>query len=338
MEPTQSIFDRDALPPWGPLSPEYVDGPDPKFPPKDWLITSRKSPLEKQKHYDEWSKRLLARIAEILWPLYVPDKQVWRGKSVPWMTKLTQADLGTMGGLAQHLHQKPQSPLRPMTINTHLALFRIEDQDGGSDMFTNYSYYDGTQGAAVLEAMRDMAGLANDAKLGGIDIVLKSNLQRPRPMQMAIRFGVSDYHYHEAVTSISPSMCSGHCIQSCVCVGGAVEAAVGSLALTSDVKTAIGQWGVDIGDRRVFAGVHFPSDNLCSWIAFLRMADYVYTKPEAKQVMADAIVKQSEVFSRLKVLGATEAGKYHRAAIREVEFLASLTFDPDRPLSELHPK
>ena len=94
-------------------------------------------------------------------------------------------------------------------------------------------------------------------------------------MQMAIRFDVSDFRYHEAVTSLSPSMCSGHCLQSSVCVGGSIEAAIGVLNLTPEVKAALGQWAVDIGDRRVFAGVHFPSDNLCSWITFLRMADYV---------------------------------------------------------------
>ena len=52
--PHQSIFDADALPPWGPLSPEFTSGDNPKVPPPDWLILAGGSPGDKQKHFEQF--------------------------------------------------------------------------------------------------------------------------------------------------------------------------------------------------------------------------------------------------------------------------------------------
>ena len=52
---------------------------------------------------------------------------------------------------------------------------------------------------------------------------------------------------------------------------------------------AIEQYATDIGDRRVMAGLHYPSDNLCSWLITLRMANHVFRDPGVKSHLWSAI-------------------------------------------------
>lgn len=62
---------------------------------------------------------------------------------------------------------------------------------------------------------------------------------------------------------------------------------------------ALEQFGVDIGDRRVFAGVHYPSDNLSSWILALRLGREVFADPRVWLFLAEAIQKRSAVYQTL---------------------------------------
>jgi hypothetical protein len=50
----------------------------------------------------------------------------------------------------------------------------------------------------------------------------------------------------------------------------------------------------------VFAGVHYPSDNLSSWIMDLRLVDEVCPDRRVGRFLAQAIVGQSRVFALLK--------------------------------------
>jgi hypothetical protein len=60
------------------------------------------------------------------------------------------------------------------------------------------------------------------------------------------------------------------------------------------------QYTADIGDRRVFAGVHYPSDNISSWFCALRMCDNMYSEvgEVAKVFMRGALAK-SAVFAAI---------------------------------------
>jgi hypothetical protein len=40
------------------------------------------------------------------------------------------------------------------------------------------------------------------------------------------------------------------------------------------------QFVIDVGDRRVFAGVHYPSDNLASWYVAMRLIPRVFLADE----------------------------------------------------------
>ena len=244
------------------------------------------------------------------------------------MTPLTQIDLDLMDSLTDKLAETPVSPLAPFTLKTHLDLFQVEDQNGGADIFANYCYYDRTQTVAALEAIRHAAVVSLENKIGHTIITLKENLQRPRPMQMAIRFSHAKYKYHEAVTSLSPSMCCGHCLQANVAVAGAIEQLLAqAVPPPPNVLNSLGAWALDIGDRRVYAGVHYPSDNLCSCFVFLRMAPYLYSQAPARDTIGQAILN-SAVFRAVGGIVSTKIGKHHRAIYDEICHLAALPFSP----------
>jgi hypothetical protein len=61
----------------------------------------------------------------------------------------------------------------------------------------------------------------------------------------------------------------------------------------------LGQFGVDIGDRRVFAGVHYPSDNMASWIMALRLVKEEVPDQRVFRFLANAITTRSLVYQML---------------------------------------
>jgi len=63
------------------------------------------------------------------------------------------------------------------------------------------------------------------------------------------------------------------------------------------------QFTVDVGDRRVFAGVHYPSDNLASWFTALNLVPRVFDEevaPDIKAFLWEAINSRSIVFDAIK--------------------------------------
>ena len=55
---------------------------------------------------------------------------------------------------------------------------------------------------------------------------------------------------------------------------------------------------VDWGDRRVFAGVHYMTDNIASWTLARRLIPHLFKHPQQVEDLAvQAITRQSRVFS-----------------------------------------
>jgi len=102
-------------------------------------------------------------------------------------------------------------------------------------------------------------------------------------------------------------MSSGHCFEGCLIAAGIYELWLSDgLTTTRDQLGALEQYGVDIGDRRVFAGVHYPSDNLASWIIGLRLVNEVCPNREVGRFLATAIQSKSWIFNLLKESGHDE--------------------------------
>jgi hypothetical protein len=248
------------------------------------------------------------------------------------METLTKADLQLMleiqhprrGG--REFDKVPTSPVRASSAVSHHDLFTKEDDCGGTNIFSNFNFYNKTADDKTLAAVQDLSWQANDNKQTPVGYLFKSDLQRPRPMQMALRFGFHSFEYFDATSSLTPSMCSGHCLQGLISVGAVIERFLDDgVDLTPDLTFALSQWAVDIGDRRVMAGVHYPTDSLCSWVLFLRMAESVYHRPEVRDILSRAITSHSYIHREILRFAETEEGQVYKRPLRLLESSLSMT-------------
>ena len=130
-------------------------------------------------------------------------------------------------------------------------------------------------------------------------------------MQMALRQKQLDFIYNIASTSITPSMCSGHSLMGVMCEGGTLELLLDrGVTFNRDQAITHAQWSVDIGDRRVMAGVHYPSDNICSWIIFLLAAQFLFHRPIVALLMGYAIRNLSFVYKTIVDYAVKEHSGY----------------------------
>lgn len=326
--PSVPILSGGAIPPWGYLNFEFMDDIKDVKRPQDWKSTSALTPAERQTDFDRWTETTLRLIVEKLWPLYCRHKREWRGESTAIMHPLTLADLNLMIELQEprkgvrRFDEVVVSPLRAAQWRLNSDLFQDEDNQGGSHVYEGFKFYDRSQDDKVLAAMSHICFRNDRNKNGNVNSIFKNHLQRPRPMQMALHHNLEAFQYRDSATASTPSMCGGHCLQALISIAALVERLLDDgITLTPDTLVAFGQWAVDIGDRRVMAGLHYPSDNICSWLLCLRLCDNVFHRCEPKKLMAHAILKQSYVFAEIERYIA-EGNNVFQPALAEVKRLA----------------
>jgi hypothetical protein len=122
-------------------------------------------------------------------------------------------------------------------------------------------------------------GKAIDAHASDLDLRLKHTFQRPRPFQLAL---TSPPEVWIATSAQSPSFPSGHALQSMLgAVGLLTQRGFGRLDPSrkdSDSEADLFvRWVAGVGDRRVIAGLHYPSDNLASWIVAVSLVRQCYS-------------------------------------------------------------
>lgn len=67
--------------------------------------------------------------------------------------------------------------------------------------------------------------------------------------------------------------------------------------LTDERRVAIQQYMVDWGDRRVFAGVHYMTDNIASWWLAMTFVPFLFhDRPEIADLARQAIITRSRVY------------------------------------------
>lgn len=133
---------------------------------------------------------------------------------------------------------------------------------------------------------------------------IKQYLQRPRPWTAATALSVVGFRWVVAGnffvthTGVHPSLLSGHCIQGVLGGCSVFEALLDTgETITADRKRAIQKYMVDWGDRRVFAGVHYMTDNIASWTLARRLIPHLFRHAdEVEQLAVEAIIQQSQVF------------------------------------------
>lgn len=137
---------------------------------------------------------------------------------------------------------------------------------------------------------------------------IKNLFQRPRPWSIATTMGLSDFIWDRADglrhTGVHPAFPSGHCYQGIVHSGHVLQKwrdAADDGAVPTDDFFALQQYAVDFGDRRVFAGVHYPTDNISSWILALKLQKHMFDDAdEIEKFAIEAIRDRSAVYNLIQ--------------------------------------
>lgn len=259
---------------------------------------------------------ILDRLADALWPQYQFQPGtggVWVGAAAANMAALTDADFQLMQVLAKELHQ----PVSQRAVGqpgladaqSHRSFFVEEDGDDPLPV-NNYLTAADQSALSALAAKVDAKPLPGHILKWMIGhstaptLPAKDALQRPRPYQVASLQGRA-FDYELAKTAVTSAIPSGHCIQGIqgVCMA-VLELSVAGV-LPSDALARLRQYAVDHGDRRVFAGVHYPSDNLASWCMALALCQPLYGKAAAvgRKFIVEAVTEHSAVYQQIRASG-----------------------------------
>jgi hypothetical protein len=301
--------------------------------PLDWLPACGDiAQLDREEEWRKWRDNIIAEINEYLWPSWNPKTGKWINCTAKGeMERLTRADLALLGQMAEAsslrgLQALPDSPSVQPEAFSHREMFILEDDrrpDGVSDdhgFASFYKMYDREMPEETAADVRALWFTSVSRKMSKLGHQVKDILQRPRPHQMALLMGDFGFYHEEGRTSQTPSMCSNHCLQGMIGVGGVYEAfRTRKITFNQD---ALKQFAVDIGDRRVMAGIHYPSDNICSWILVMKLAPQVYRDPTVKKWLWDAIENRSLVYRHIKQFSESTAGAALAGPLKYLQSLA----------------
>jgi hypothetical protein len=270
----------DDLKPFGHMAIDFRSEMELSLPPTAWR--------QDLKRFPDWLAEMTQKIADRVWPRWNAG---WEGASRAGAIALTQADLLMM-----------------------LSLDKVLDEPArqGDRKKTNGDWYELEDMIFLWDDQFKLAlpGCAVDAKLltesfrnGGafkfsqsLVWMLKDRLQRPRAHQAAYWLGLRAPRTALAKSAWSPSAISGHAYVGIVgCLNVFLE--FGN-RLTPVELAKLREMAVDIGDRRVFASVHYPSDNVLSWWTALEAIPYLCadgTAPTLTQFVIEA-VRTSRVY------------------------------------------
>ena len=299
---SDSVFQGDRpLPPYGIMDTDYLRSLQTKpGAPPDWYRRDGQDGTARSDQWFEWRDETVRMISAVLWPQWDPTTSSWSGNTAcSKMLELTGIDLRLLmkvrvkSGVLP-FDMVPSSTPRALNCPPHSKFFKEEDS---GKIFTLYALYDRTLDVTMPAILGDIFFSGLDAKCGSTQLQLKQRFQRPRAYQTAFLFGLTHFTWEEATSSMTPSMVSGHALQGLMGVGAVMEKIITlGLHLNTDSWQSLRQYAVDIGDRRVMAGVHYPSDNLGSWLTAMRLADHVFYLPKVKEHLWLAIQEQSIVY------------------------------------------
>lgn len=302
----------EQFPPYGALARPYARQIKDPVAPVDFA--SESAPL---KGWLTWIEETTAVINECLWPSWNYSESCWESPNIDLMNDLTRADFSILKSLIEADFLSVTAPISDVAWREkHLEFFTDEDQDRLGLRVGEYS----AEFPATIRPFDRWSGEVFRSKIGHTSMHLKHKLQRPRAYQISAIAGVDWFTWNLGATSMSPSMSSGHALQGLMFAAGTFEALLQKgVELTPGGRIGLAQFGVDIGDRRVFAGIHYPSDNIASWIAVGRLARKVFRHAETFDFIRFAVTTRSEVYKRL-----TGATAQHTAFVPALEVLDSV--------------
>lgn len=319
-----------TFPPYGRMVAEFEERLGSGGPPVDWRSATS---------WTTWRDKLENLIAAVLWPTYDFGSLTWRGAAFPRIHGLTTADFHLLESLRPVLKTYVPNQAKPIT---HFEMFQLEDHaedkvereagvDRGVDR-TLRSYLEGRADQSIIDTLAQWIEAGMMRKAGSLPVQIKRHLQRPRAFQVSDSLGKSWFTHHQALQSPSPSMISGHAFKGCTLgIAGFYHAT--ALGCTPPVFDALSRLTVDFGDRRVFAGVHYPSDNLGSWIAAMLICEHVCADGGrlGRDFLWRAISTNSTVYGSIAEAIGKNLAPDHKPAFALLNWLGE---NPDKDVDE----
>ena len=150
----------------------------------------------------------------------------------------------------------PEHQRRIFKMRTHRELYHAEDARFNDVLTTYVAYINGRYGERVDENEVFAEMLKQDA----VTLKLKDKFNLVRPHQMAKMLGI-DFDYEPNVSATTPSFPSGHATQGLYFMMLMLERAPKAFENPEEYD-GLARYAVDVGLRRVYAGLHYPSDNV----------------------------------------------------------------------------
>jgi hypothetical protein len=287
-----------TLPPYGLFSNTYLAKIAREPVPPAWRLSTGAAP-DRERAWAMWRDAVADEIVADLWPRFDPVTATWRPDDPQRQLALTTADLDLLLEMQAVrpllFDQPPDSPRASANAPNHRVLFRYED--GDRPLGSYHAVYDHSLPSRLLDELPKLLQEALGTHIGSASLQFKQQFQRPRAYQASLMLGRTEFHYELGLTSMTSAMSSGHALQGCL-LGLAAAAAWrrSGLSLDDESYVALQQYAVDIGDRRVLAGIHYPSDNLASWWIALRMTAAISDDHADANFVQSAIIERSFVF------------------------------------------
>ncbi len=275
--------------PYGILPAGIQEWPETYPVPTDWVAPAGE---DRKAHFDLWLQGVQRDLVRCIWPAWVGGR--WVGDSDRNKHALTVADLELLDRLRPTLFAHVRTAA-PNDIR-HTALFLVEDKNVTQETLAAYAPALAKAGSMDFGAVW-VSGAHN--KVGSISTALKRNLQRPRPWQVALQLA-RPYRYNWATSANTPAIISGHAVQGIIGAATAYESLLSGGHVSGAERQALEQIAVDIGDRRVFAGVHYPTDNVASWIVALRMARFTFREVSGVREFLASAIERSQVHESIR--------------------------------------
>jgi hypothetical protein len=304
-----------TLPPWGRMDEKLESLLGQAVVPIDWSPPDG-SPVTMTK-WKQWRAELITGIDTMLWPAYEKTGASW---SSPAVAKLLDADFKLLSDLHENLGLPIKS--RYPTKVVHNDLF-LEEDDASIEFGSHYERYDPKLPPHCLKDFTNalIAGMAD--KVGTLDLQLKQVFQRPRAYQVAFLQNRTNFSYRWARTGGTPSLVSGHSLQASI--AGCTAYAAFAAEMTDRSMELLGRFTVDVGDRRVFAGVHYPSDNLASWYVALKLVPCVFDGERAAAVrhFLWSAISKGLVFLAVSAYADADGNSPYKKIVEEIRRLGS---------------
>lgn len=257
--------------------------------------------------FHAWRDRHVQKVSEFIWPRLDTTSMTWSGRAQDNADAVTKKELQLIQSEFQSsdgwvLDEKPDCPTQQANIPNHRRLYEIEDSTQRTKLIfvarDILSLYSPHIPETHLSIAQDAITKGRSRKVDGL-FWFKGQYQRPRPHSSALCLSEYKYVSEIAYTGFHSSIISGHALIGAMMMCSVYEAWLDNGLSIDDAKHLVPlmQFGIDHGDRRVFAGVHYPSDNLASWALVLDLIPKLFNHPDLiSDFLINAISKRSAVF------------------------------------------